>query len=54
MLDSGNGPLEDEMLNKIIFDLTLPIVHGVGPSAARNVRQNIYKKVLFTFLEHRY
>ena len=32
--------------HKIIFEITTQIVHGVGPSAGRNLRQNIHRKVL--------
>lgn len=34
-----NGPCLSQMLNKIIFEITLQIVHGVGPSAGWNLRK---------------
>ena len=38
-----------EILNKMILDLTLPIVRGAGPSAARNVRQYLQESIVYLF-----
>ena len=37
-----SGPLQARVLNKLIFKLTLPVVHAAGPFAGRN--ETIYQQ----------